>query len=511
MSISAITDSKNTISSTSPHSSPLANRGRDSQNQYHPPHVASPYRSRTDHLYNSSDSLGVRGNGGNQSLLESVQFAGQPSFDRHRMPVASSGHASGASPQIPPPFENPSSPKRTVVPSRPYSQPTGSDPPVDSHASPQNPVREKPKYEQIHLAGRRTFSDDYRQNPSLQRSPRDRALSDMSEAKASSRSSQTLRYEDSLDKVRKSPESVVAANEREFPRIQYRRPSVQEIQSDRTKSPDSFLAPNERGYSRHQYHRPDIQDIQADRPIASREGPDPEDRDVYNPNATFFRPAGPPIDFVESHFMLAPGLTQLRHGEGADRMIENGRLSLPTNNNSFQSRPLGLDAHLRKSLEESQMSHKPMLGQGYDGHRRAERGSPLPQAVQGASSQPAGSGRDPSIKSEFGRMFSGLGSGVGSTPQPMLPQSNGSPAPVRPGVNGDERDGESTSRQVRREEGAECLPNASSKGKRTYDYDGRFDSDEGRATPPTLMGYGGKRNKLSHPGHHHHHHPYGHQ
>ncbi|PHH69287.1 hypothetical protein CDD80_6862 [Ophiocordyceps camponoti-rufipedis] len=45
---------------------------------------------------------------------------------------------------------------------------------------------------------------------------------------------------------------------------------------------------------------------------------------------------------------------------------------------------------------------------------RKGRVSPLPQAVQGAQPQHPGPGAEPGIKSEFGRMFSGIGSGVGA-------------------------------------------------------------------------------------------------
>lgn len=55
---------------------------------------------------------------------------------------------------------------------------------------------------------------------------------------------------------------------------------------------------------------------------------------------------------------------------------------------------------------------------------RKGRVSPLPQAVQGAQGQIGGPGGEPGIKSEFGRMFSGIGSGVGAM---------GAPSPVSAG------------------------------------------------------------------------------
>ena len=50
---------------------------------------------------------------------------------------------------------------------------------------------------------------------------------------------------------------------------------------------------------------------------------------------------------------------------------------------------------------------------------RKGRISPLPQAVQGAQPQLAGPAGEPGIKSEFGRMFSGIGTGVGTISSPV--------------------------------------------------------------------------------------------
>lgn len=46
-------------------------------------------------------------------------------------------------------------------------------------------------------------------------------------------------------------------------------------------------------------------------------------------------------------------------------------------------------------------------------NRTKGRVSPLPQAVQGAQPQVPGPTAEPGIKSEFGRVFSGLGGGLG--------------------------------------------------------------------------------------------------
>ncbi|KAL8827779.1 MAG: hypothetical protein Q9170_006874 [Blastenia crenularia] len=61
------------------------------------------------------------------------------------------------------------------------------------------------------------------------------------------------------------------------------------------------------------------------------------------------------------------------------------------------------------------------------------RVSPLPQAVQGAQGRNCGPASDPGIKNEFGRMFSGIGSGVGSS-GPMG-SGNSTPFPASPKIN----------------------------------------------------------------------------
>lgn len=60
-------------------------------------------------------------------------------------------------------------------------------------------------------------------------------------------------------------------------------------------------------------------------------------------------------------------------------------------------------------------SHRSSLALLLDNNNRRGRISPLPQAVQGAQARVSGPASDPGIKSEFARMFIGIGSGVGRT------------------------------------------------------------------------------------------------
>ncbi len=137
-------------------------------------------------------------------------------------------------------------------------------------------------------------------------------------------------------------------------------------------------------------------------------------------------------------------------------------------------------------MGEAMQHSKSHIGFGLEAYRRTGRASPLPQAVQGAQAQPLSIGKDPGIKSEFGRMFSGLGSGLGSSTP-----SRGSPMPQ----NGGSFSHESESLQrVSSQQGR--------KPKRVKDEEGIFDVDglDGRGTPGIR---GSKRSK-----HHHHHTPH---
>lgn len=477
MSISSIMGSDSPTILKSPSLSPLAHRTSEARGHCPLPLAASPSRSKMGVFNESSHKVDMRRNGYSNNLFESSLFPAQRSSNQQRISLTDFDHVKEGMPPIRSLFElGSSSRKEGGIPARPYSQPNGLDLSVNTKIPSPTVVRENERFDHMNLAGRRTFSDDFPRDSAVEKSSRDRSFSDFGGIRASPRNVQRLYPED--------PHSRLDA--------------LRALLHEET-------APSERENGGVLYHRPDIHDIHADRPIASREGPVPEDRDIFDPKATFLRPAGPPVEYMNSQSLVAPTAPQSLYAESSDRRIENARPGFPS---LAHSRPPGLDVQLRKSLEESQVAHRPILGQGQEGLRRIERGSPLPQAVQGASSQPAGSGRDPSIKSEFGRMFSGLGSGVGSTPQPMLPQSNESLTPVRQIVAEDD-DPENMSHQSRREEGAESLTNGLRTGKRAFN-NGGYESDDGRHTPGVPTGSSAKRSKLNPPSHHHHHHHHQH-
>ena len=81
--------------------------------------------------------------------------------------------------------------------------------------------------------------------------------------------------------------------------------------------------------------------------------------------------------------------------------------------------------HLKDELTSHRKSSLAML---VENSRSRGRFSPLPQAVQGAQRRTSGPASDPGIKNEFARMFSGIGSGVGSAG----PNGSGASTPFAP-------------------------------------------------------------------------------
>lgn len=137
---------------------------------------------------------------------------------------------------------------------------------------------------------------------------------------------------------------------------------------------------------------------------------------------------------------------------------------------------------------------------------RKGRNSPLPQAVQGAQGQLNGPGSEPGIKNEFGKMFSGIGSGVGSMGSPGV-ASGGAQTPFSNPGNLRRDDLDSVALQDATGENGHKLQRTSSRGgsggsrrRKLKDEDSRIDDDSstGRRTP---SGRGSKRPKsLQHPG-----------
>ncbi|PWY71681.1 Rxt3-domain-containing protein [Aspergillus heteromorphus CBS 117.55] len=157
------------------------------------------------------------------------------------------------------------------------------------------------------------------------------------------------------------------------------------------------------------------------------------------------------------------------------------------------------DDQRRKGSDEL-IAHRNLLGVGLD-PKRGGRASPLPQAVQGAQAQILGPSGDSGIKNELGRVFSGIGSGVGGVtattggsgpPTPMAPSPFKRDSAVARPSNGEITDETKTARPT------------SANGKRprkSRDEETRAESEAAAAGAAR-----GRRNRHNHHHHHHHHH-----
>ncbi|KAI9684903.1 MAG: hypothetical protein M1822_005552 [Bathelium mastoideum] len=186
-----------------------------------------------------------------------------------------------------------------------------------------------------------------------------------------------------------------------------------------------------------------------------------------------------------------------------------------SNGSSSQTRVPSLEHRLPLS-EDPSHQQRSLLGVSPEVNRSRARGSPLPQAVQGAQPHRTGPGDGPAVKHEFGRMFSGLGSGVGSNTPIAGMTANGTVTPGRqtPTRMMDESERVNTGLEID-PEGTNLVREVSRggrRGRRIKDED-RIGSDSGesRATPGLPRQRGSKRAKTSHPAHHFHHAALGHQ
>ncbi|KAJ5907375.1 hypothetical protein N7495_000057 [Penicillium taxi] len=172
--------------------------------------------------------------------------------------------------------------------------------------------------------------------------------------------------------------------------------------------------------------------------------------------------------------------------------------STPTTAASIGSALLGLatagEEGRRKGSEEL-LHHRSLLAVGVDG-KRGGRASPLPQAVQGAQAPFIGASGEPGIKNELGRVFSGIGSGVGG----VTGASAGS-GPSTPLIASPFKHDSLAGRSMNGEDDKNPRP-ASDTGRRS-----RKSRDED-ASEHDVAGLSARtrRARHAHPHHHHHHH-----
>ncbi|KAF2236639.1 Rxt3-domain-containing protein [Viridothelium virens] len=253
--------------------------------------------------------------------------------------------------------------------------------------------------------------------------------------------------------------------------------------------------------------------------------------DVFRPNL-HSQPVNSRFPSTDSR-SLSDDIKQYRSADRPTDRIEGGlfgsarspeRIANPisqasslANGPSSQSRLPSFD-HRMTASEDPSPQQRSLLGVSPELNRTRARGSPLPQAVQGAQPHRSGPGDGPGVKHEFGRMFSGLGSGVGSNTPIAGMTANGSSTPGRqtPTRAFDEVERVNPSLDID-PEGVSLVREVSRggrKGRRIKDEDKLgSDSGESRATPGFSGQRGSKRAKTSHPSHHfhvtahgHHHH-----
>lgn len=182
------------------------------------------------------------------------------------------------------------------------------------------------------------------------------------------------------------------------------------------------------------------------------------------------------------------------------QQIQAPRLgSTPGSTNSIGSAPLGLAAlseEGRRKGSDELLQHRSLLAVGADG-KRGGRASPLPQAVQGAQAPFIGPSGEPGIKNELGRVFSGIGSGVGG----VTAGSSGS-GPSTPLISSPFKRDSLTGRPVNGEADDKLARPSSTNGtgrtRKSRDEDTQMELDG----LPSLSGRGSRRSRHMH--HHHH-------
>ncbi|CAL5869865.1 uncharacterized protein PFLUO_LOCUS4096 [Penicillium psychrofluorescens] len=156
----------------------------------------------------------------------------------------------------------------------------------------------------------------------------------------------------------------------------------------------------------------------------------------------------------------------------------------------------------RRKGSDELFHHRNLLAVGADG-KRGGRASPLPQAVQGAQAPFIGGPTGESgIKNELGRVFSGIGSGVGGVTASSA--NSGSPTPMTSSpFKRDSFTGRSSNGEVFDESNIARPASAtgSKRARKSQDEDVQMDLEGS-----TLSARGNRRARHPHQHHHHHHH-----
>ena len=169
--------------------------------------------------------------------------------------------------------------------------------------------------------------------------------------------------------------------------------------------------------------------------------------------------------------------------------------------------PSLLDVSEQHQNKEDTTTHsRSALALLIENSKRGGRFSPLPQAVQGAQGRTSGPASDPGIKNEFGRMFSGIGSGVGSAGPTGSGTNTPFPPPSPTMSHGPQRRTPfSNSADLNSSSKPRTGIKNSRKTRKVRDDESRPDLEDGEGgTPTSAAARGMKKSRGTH--HHHPHH-----
>jgi hypothetical protein len=157
----------------------------------------------------------------------------------------------------------------------------------------------------------------------------------------------------------------------------------------------------------------------------------------------------------------------------------------------------------RRKGNDELLHHRNLLGVGVDG-KKGGRASPLPQAVQGAQGQILGPAGESGMKSDLGRVFSGIGSGVGGVNAAAAGSGPSTPMATSP-FKRDSGAGRSATGETTEDVNNNRPGSATGKRqRRSRDEDGALEGEAGFEQRAGVSRAGRRGRHM-----HHHHHQYG--
>jgi hypothetical protein len=181
----------------------------------------------------------------------------------------------------------------------------------------------------------------------------------------------------------------------------------------------------------------------------------------------------------------------------SESRLYGGASSGPSSSSFLNPSPS--DDQPRKGSDEL-LQHRSLLGVGLDA-KRGGRASPLPQAVQGAQAQILGPAGDSGLKSELGRVFAGIGSGVGGVTATSTGSGPSTPMTSSP-FKRDSLTARSTNTETTDESRIARPSSATGKRTKRSEEENRGENENGLDSRLGASTRGGRRSR---PPHHHHH------